>query len=94
MHVPAYELPCYPVDRSCPIAALIFLDPERIGRELAVSSIGYAESAARLYSNGLNQLAHSNQGLSAAARIARSAPSVFVSGGTIEDRVQMVRDIL
>ncbi len=94
MHVPAYELPNHPLEQPSPIAALVFIDPSRNGCSLELKEISAAEAAARLYANGLNQLAHVGSGLPAATRIARSVPSVFVTGGTVEERSRVVQDLL
>jgi hypothetical protein len=94
MHVPAYELPNHAVEQSSTIGAMVFIDSSRNGCSLELKEIGSAEAAARLYSNGLNQLAHIGDGLPAATRIASSVPSVFVTGGTVEERSRVVQDLL
>lgn len=92
-HVPAYELPTRALDRSCPLSVLVFIDKVLDGRDLVVRGIGNAESAARLYSNGLNQLSHPGEGLPIVAAITRDIPSYLMSGGTVEGRAQAVRDL-
>lgn len=92
-HVPAYELSIRPLHQSCPLGFLVFIDKVRNGRSLAVRSIGKAESAARLYSNGLNQLSHSGDGLPVVSAIATAVPAYLMSGGTVENRAQAVRDL-
>jgi hypothetical protein len=61
---------------------LIFIDGSLNGRDLVVRAIGNAESAARLYSNGLNQLSHQGDGLPVVVDIA-SRVFKFNSNGTI-----------
>ena len=58
-----------------------------------VRAIGSAESAARLYSNGLNQLSHRGDGLPVAVGMASGVSSYLMSGGTVEERAQAIRDI-
>ena len=91
LHVPAYELSTRALDRPCPLSFLIFIDGSLNGRDLVVRTISSAESAARLYSNGLNQLAHRGHGLPVAVGIASGVSSYLMSGGTVEERAQAVR---
>lgn len=93
IHVPAYELSVRAFDRTCPLGFLVFIDCSLNGRDLVVSAIGSAESAARLYSNGLNQLSHQDDGLPVAAGMAKGVPSYLISGGTVEERAGAIRDI-
>ena len=92
-HIPAYELPTRALDQSCPLSFLVFIDKVLNGRDLVVRGIGNAESAARLYSNGLNQLSHPGEGLPIVAAITRTVPSYLMSGGTVENRAQAVRHL-
>jgi hypothetical protein len=94
IHVPACEFQSRPLDRPCALGILVFIDETRNGHDLAVRSISGAESGARLYSNGLNQLAHSGYGLPAVARIAGKVPSYIMAGGTVEERAEEVRNLL
>lgn len=92
-HIPAYELRSRPLDQPCPLSLLVFIEGVSNGRDLLVSGIGNAESAARLYSNGLNQLAHRGDGLPIATEMAATVPSYRMSGGTIEDRAEAIRGL-
>ena len=93
IHVPAYELPTRALDRPCPLSFLIFIDVSLHGMDLVVRAIGSAESAARLYSNGLNQLSHQDDGLPVVASMASGVSSYFMSGGTVEERAQAIRGL-
>ena len=93
IHVPAYELPTRALDRPCPLSFLIFIDGSLNGRDLVVRAIGSAESAARLYSNGLNQLSHRGDGLPVAVGMASGVSSYLMSGGSVEERAQAIRDL-
>ena len=94
MHVPAYELPNHAHDRACPIGILVFIDSSRNGCKMEMDAISSAEAAARLYSNGLNQLAHTGSGLPVATSIARDVPSYFITGGTAEERTHAVQNLM
>ncbi len=93
LHVPAYELPMRALDRPCPLSVLIFIDGSLNGRDLVVRAIGGAESAARLYSNGLNQLSHQGDGLPTVVEMASGVSSYLISGGTVEERAQAIRNL-
>ncbi len=93
IHVPAYELPTRALDRPCPLSFLIFIDESLNGRDLVMRAIGSAESATRLYSNGLNQLSHRGDGLPVVASMASGVSSYLMSGGTVEERAQAIRGL-
>jgi hypothetical protein len=94
IHVPAFELPARALDKPCTLNLLIFIGGTLNGEELHVQKISQAESAARLYANGLNQLSHQDEGLPVAASIARRVPSYLISGGTVEERAEAIRAML
>ena len=91
IHVPAYELPTRALDRTWPLSFLIFIDSSLNGQGLSMRAIGTAESAARLYSNGLNHLSHRGYGLPVVAGIAKDIPAYLISGGTVEERARGIR---
>jgi hypothetical protein len=72
MHIPAELLPGKIGNGPTPLAAIFFLHLSRQPRAPIIEPIGDAESAARLYANALNSLAHRGEGLDAAIEIARS----------------------
>lgn len=93
IHVPAYELSTRPRDRPCPLSLLFFIDGSSNGQDLSTRKLSAAEAAARLYSNGLNQLAHQRDGLPAAAGVTSGASSYLLAGGTVEERALAIRDL-
>lgn len=93
IHVPSYELPTRALTRPCPLSVLIFIDETLNGQDLLVRAMSSAESAAYLYSNALNQLSHRGDGLPAAVGVASRLPSYLLSGGTVEERAQAIRDL-
>jgi len=94
LHVPDYERRNHKLEHHCQTAALVFIGASRNGCRLETAEIRPAERVARLYSNGLNQLAHFAGGLPAATRIARSVPLVRVTEGTVEARIREERKLL
>jgi hypothetical protein len=73
-HVPVDSLPRVSPMELCPLAAAYFLKYCPEDSEPSIRPMGVAEAAARLYANSLNQLAHANAGLPAAAEITKSIP--------------------
>jgi hypothetical protein len=75
IHVPTACLPSEVRFDPIPLKAIFFVkyQPER--GEPSISPISQAEAAARLYANGLNQLAHQDCGLSGAVAICRDTPA-------------------
>jgi hypothetical protein len=73
IHVPANTLPGGYETASMPMATIIFLLPQGPDDDSGLIELSAAEAAARLYANGLNQLAHADDGLAAAVNIVRAA---------------------
>jgi energy-coupling factor transporter ATP-binding protein EcfA2 len=93
MHIPASELPMHPLEQPSRIGAFVFIESIKHDGALKVDSIGASEAAIRLYSNGLNQLAHSGDGLPTASRIAQRIPSFLFSEGSVEERVLAIQEV-
>lgn len=93
IHVPARELRTRPLDQPCPLSFLVFIDETVTGRDLVTRSISRAESAARLYANGLNQLSHPGEGLPVVASMARGMPAHRMSGGTVTERARAIQKL-
>jgi hypothetical protein len=70
-HVPADTLPAGCETTPLPISSIVILLPESPGDSPGLFELPAAEAAARLYANGLNQLAHADDGLEAAVSIVR-----------------------
>ena len=69
-YIPANSLPGGYETTPLPISSIVFLVPEQSIGDSGPVEMSAAEIAARLYSNGLNQLAHEDDGLKAAASLA------------------------
>lgn len=72
IHVPADTLRGGYETTPLPIASIVFLFPESPVDAAGLFEVSAAEGAARLYANGLNQLAHVDDGLDAAINIVRA----------------------
>ena len=93
MHVPAYELSAMPTGDSRPLTCLVFIDGSW-DIPFAMTSISSSEAAARLYANGLNQLAHARDGLSVVSKIAAGVPAFRLTGGSVAERAEAIRKLL
>ena len=72
----------------------VFIGESKNCPGLNVGLISKAESAARLFANGLNQLSHPGDGLPTAAAIANTVPAYVFTGGTVEARARSIRTLL
>ena len=79
LHVPPKHVPLAPAANQYPLGALWFLEFDVQASEARVRAISPAEATARLYANGLNLLAHPNDGLDVVSQIATSVPSYFLT---------------
>jgi hypothetical protein len=95
IHVPTACLPSVVRFDPIPLKAIFFINysPER--SEPSISPISQAEAAARLYTNGLNQLAHKDSGLTGAVAICRDLPAFeLFTTSRLESAVQLLRATL
>jgi len=72
-HVPGAELPREPLRDPLRIGAICFIDRSGV-LPSRPNPVTRASAAARLFANALNPLAHPNDGLDAAVRIAQAVP--------------------
>lgn len=78
LHVPASALD-HVVRSPVRLGALLFNRYDPAAEEPSLTPIAAGEASARLYANGLNQLAHGNAGLEVAASIARQVPAFLLT---------------
>lgn len=94
LHIPADSLPGGWESAPLPIAAIVFLLPEVAEGTPGLLQLPVAEAAARLYANGLNQLAHEDDGLKAAAGIANAARNSALTRTDLPRMVAAIGDVL
>lgn len=90
MHVPTDALPG-PVHRGAPSLSHLFFvryDPE--ASEPSISPVSTGQAAMNIYTNGLNQLAHKNSGLQAAAQIAQRVQAFNLITADLEASAKLV----
>jgi len=89
-HVPAERLPASRWPPPVPLGSLVFLtgrDPALTPRLRCISS---GEATARLYAAALNALAHPEQGLEVAERLAKRAPAYCLVAGELQATAEML----
>ena len=83
IHVPPRALPSSTVVGPRPLAAVFLVTYRSEIAAPQVRAMSRAEASARLYTTALNPLAHSNQGLDAAVRIAERTPCFAVEAAEL-----------
>lgn len=94
LHVPVSDLRGGVRDDSTCISAFVFLQGDLAAERPEIRSVCKAEAAARIFANGLNQLAHENSGLGAASQLANSVPSYLLHRGSITAMSDQVMTLL
>lgn len=94
LHIPTAALPCAVIRAPVPLACVFFVHHDPAASAPAVKSFSPALTAAHLYANGLNQLAHSNHGLAAAARIAQHTASFDLTTADLPRTVDLIKETL
>lgn len=94
LHVPVDSIPTLIRREPSTLRNIVFLarDGENSGAD--ARPIEHSEAAARLYANGLNQLAHANDGLAAAAKIVSQADCYILARSSISTTRDAVQEIL
>lgn len=94
IHVPVEIIPSMTRKKPSTLRNIIFLALHRTDGAPQSIRIRPSEAATRLYANGLNQLAHANDGLSVAAQIVRRANCYLVERTSIQATREAVGKIL
>lgn len=94
LHVPVESLPCNLVKESLEIASIFFVKYNPETKIPSTKSVSRAEATARVYANGLNQLAHPADGLDAAEAIASHCLCYELNTAKLEDTCELVKTLL
>ena len=89
-HIAPESVPCATVTEPAPVTTVMVLTREPGNSRPDITPITAAAAAAQLYGNGLNLLAHGNQGLDAVVRLARHCHCYHLSGGDLEATCRLV----
>lgn len=93
-HVTSHALPGGVGDIPARLAAIFFLRQHSTRRRPAARRVSAAEAGARLYANTLNALAHPEDGLEAAIRVARDSACFQLSLGDLRATSGLVAALL
>jgi len=95
IHVPTECLPSAVCYDTVPLKAIFFVKYHPELSEPLISPISHAQAAARLYANGLNQLAHEESGLPGAVAICQDIPAFeLFTTPHLEPAIQLLRATL
>lgn len=94
IHVPIEKFPATAMNEAQSLNAIVFLERGGLPVNDAPRRLGVGESAVRLYANVLNALAHSHDGLDAAARMAESIPCYLFDSSNLLDAGSKIAAVL
>ncbi len=83
-HVPVESIPSTVTEAVVPLAAVVFLTGVVDEAGFGIEPMAAGQAAARLYANGLNQLAHEGSGLTAVSGLAQRVPCYSLSRSGLE----------
>lgn len=90
-HVPTQFLPCETMDETIPLAAIFFVRFIVEISEPVVSPMGKGEAAARLFTNALNPLAHSGEGLDGAIEIVQKTRCFDLLSSNLRPTCELIK---
>lgn len=93
-HIPVCLLPTGTITGPMPAAAIFFLDYSAGNHAPGIRTLSSGETAARLFTHALNPLAHPEDGLPAAARIAQNVPSFYLTSGELTPTCELIINTL
>jgi hypothetical protein len=93
LHVPVESLPGTVVDRPLPLQSILFVQ-YRPKESPSITPISTSDAAVRVYTNGLNQLAHPAGGLDAAIQIAQHCRCYDLTSNDLRTTCELVRSTL
>jgi hypothetical protein len=93
-HIPVSALPHVAESASYPVAAFLFIDYRSEHTQPEVVELSRGETAARLYSVMLNQLAHPNSGLAAATELASHIPGYYVRAAELSATSALIAETM
>ena len=94
LHIPPGEMAGGRVDGPVPVHAIFFVDHREETRWPSVEPVTRGEAAARLLAQALNPLAHADDGLEAASRIASAVPAFRLRTAALHATSALVKTAL
>ena len=94
MHIPAEAVPGGVERKPATVEMIVFVEKSGISAASGLMKIPQSEAAARLYSNGLNQLAHEHDGLRAATKLSGAVDCFTLVRGDLSDmKIALMRGL-
>ena len=94
MHIPVEAIPGGVERTPATIDMIVFVEKSEVSAAPGLTQVPQSEAAARLYSNGLNQLAHERDGLRAATKLAAAVDCFTLARGSLSDmRLVLMRGL-
>jgi len=93
MHVPTELLPTKSHLNSFPLTKIIIVEYLADNIKPELTPLSQAAACMHIYSNGLNQLAHDNDGLAAASMIAASTVCYSLAAAELGDTCQLIESL-
>ncbi len=94
IHIPTYSMPGPVINTPVPLAVVLLVSYRPGQRQPTLLSLTGAQAASQIYVNALNQLAHPNHGLSAAAHIAQNCLCFSLITGDLAATAACVKETL
>lgn len=90
MHVPANLLPCDTHLDDFPLKKILIVEYSAGNKEPELTELSQAEACMHIYTNGLNQLAHDNDGLAAASKIAAHCECYRLDAAQLDKTCELI----
>jgi hypothetical protein len=94
LHIPVEALPSEVVGGSLPLQSIMFVHYNPQANSPSIQPVSAAHAGARVYANGLNQLAHPGDGLDAALQIAQRCNCYALESAGLQETCQLVIEVL
>lgn len=93
MHVPVELLPCKAHLESFPLTKVIIVEFSAENTSPELTRLSQAEACMNIYTNGLNQLAHENDGLAAATKIAAGCDVYTLNAAKLDETCDLINTL-
>lgn len=93
MHVPVGLLPCKGHLESFPLTKVIIVEYSAENTSPELTKLSQAAACLNIYTNGLNQLAHDNDGLDAASKIAAHCECYTLAAAKLDETCELINTL-
>jgi len=93
MHVPVETLPCEVHLESFPLTKVILVEYSVDNSKPQLTKLSKAEACMNIYTNALNQLAHENDGLGAASKIAENCDVYSLQAAQLDKTCDLIKTL-